>query len=214
MFLELCGKFFFSRLHPAFFYSLLLFPIFLICVHFFTQHSDLQQLETRFASAARHGKTALARKLRAEEFISQHAHADPYFLDRQIESLSFLERERTQIESLLNHPALFQKKELEERLRYLSGEKNRLTFSEENIRSSKTIKETEEKQRHPVQIDEEDLARLCSLIENVPVASFTPVPKMPQLLFLDFRIKPEQTSLNSKVYELQTQLLKREWISP
>lgn len=211
MFLESCGKVAFSRIRSSFFYFLLLLPILLIGGYLFTQLANLQILEDRFADAAKKGKTAVERKMRAEHFIKRYSNADPYFLDRQIESLSFLQKEREQIESLLNHPALSQKQTLQDRLRFLAGDRNRLTFAEENIRSSPQIKETEEKQRHPVQMDGSDLARLCALIEDIPVGSFRPLPRMPQLLFLDFRMKKIQTPFHSEIYELEAELLKREW---
>ncbi len=211
MFLESCGKLVFSRIRPSFFYSLLLLPVLLTGGYLFTQHANLLSLEDRFADAAKKGKISIERKLRAEHFVKWYSNADPYFLDRQIESLSFLLKERRQIHSLLNHPAVSQKETLQERLRFLAGGQNRLAFAEETIRSSSQIKETEEKQRHPVQVDESDLAHLCALIEDVSIGSFDPLPQMPQLLFLDFKIKKIQTPFHSEIYELESELLKREW---
>ena len=50
--------------------------------------------------------------------------------------LQFLQNEKTQIESLLRHPALVHKEPLEERIQFISSGENRLGFTEEEIRAT------------------------------------------------------------------------------
>ncbi len=89
MFLELCGKLCFSQIRPIFFYFFLLIPFILSGSYLLSRHAFQQQLEARFADAAKKGKIAIERKTRKERFIKRHSDADPFFIDRQIESLSF-----------------------------------------------------------------------------------------------------------------------------
>ena len=209
MFLEKCGTLFFSRMRPPFFFALALLPPIVAGVFLFLEYTKLQDLEERFSAAARKQKMAVERIERKDRFIRRYSHADPYFLDRQIESFPLLQSEKVRIESLLHHPAFPESQSLKDRLFFLS--ENRLSFTEENIHVSSQIKETEEKQRHPVQMDESDLKKILSLVEDVPIESILPSNDSPQILIKDFRIKKQETALQTEVFEVEMDLLKREF---
>ncbi len=213
MFLEYFGKFSFSQIRPFIFYAILLLPVLLSGSYLLKRYALQQQWENRFFDAAQKGKVATLRKTRKERFMNRYTHADPFFLDRQIESLVFLQKERSIIQSMVHHPALSNKRALQERLDFLRSNANRLAFTEENIRSSSKIKETDEKQRHPVQMDESDLKKLLTLLEDIPVGENEPALKMPQILIRDMKIKKIETPLHSENYEVEMELLKREWIA-
>lgn len=208
MLLENFGKACFAQIRPAFFFSLLLLPIFLSTVYLSSQKIQLQQLENNFASASAKGKSAIEKKRKKEKFLKRYSEADPYFINKKIESFSFLEEEKEELKRLIQHPAIPNKKTFKERLNFLSGEENQLTFSEEDIRSSTTIKETDEKQRHPIQVDEKDLTQLLCLIEDVSATSCL----SPQLIIRNFKLKKRETPLHNEVFEVEMELLKREWI--
>jgi len=214
MFLEFLGKLFFSHARPTFFYSFLLLPFFLVGSFLLSRFTAEEQLEARFVDAARKGKSALERKIRKERFIARYSESDPFFLDKEIESLLFLEKELSKIKSVIHHPALSNKRFLQERLEFLESRSNRLAFTEESIRLGARIKETEEKQRHSVEMNESDLKTLLARIEDIPISGAQPAPKMPQLLMKELRIKKTQTPLHSESYEVEMELLKREWINP
>ena len=214
MFLEFCGKLCFSRIRPSFFYALLLIPFILSGSFLLSRHSSQQQLEARFADATKKGKAALQKKTRKEKFIYRYSKSGPFFLDRQIEALSFLEKEQETLQSMIQHPAVQSKRMLKERLEFLTSEANRLVFTEENIRTSSQIKETEEKQRLPVQMSEEDLQRLLTAVEDLAVGQNQPLSQTPQLLVRDMKIKKIENPLHSEVYEVEMELLKREWSTP
>lgn len=212
MFLEFCGKLCFSQIRPVFFYSFLLIPFVLSGSYLLSRHSYQLQLEARFADAAKKGKIAIERKMRKEKFIKRYSEADPFFIDKQIESLSFLGKERLGLQSLLQHPGLAKTRHFQERLDFLESERNHLVFTEENIRTTTRIKETEEKGRHSVQMDENDLYRLLATIEDIPLGQYEPISKMPQLFVRDMKMKKIETPLQSEVIEVEMELLKREWV--
>ncbi len=213
MFLESIGKICFSQVRPIFFYSFLLIPFVLSGSYLLRRQAFQEQLELRFADAAKKGKLALARKLRKENFMKRYSNADQFFLDKHIESLSFLQDERSAISSMIHHPALSNKRMLQERLEFLESDTNRLSFTEENIRTSAKIKETDEKQRHPVQMSENDLHKLLSSIEDLAVGENEPIAKMPQLLIRDLSLKKIENPRGCEVFEVEMELLKREWIN-
>ncbi len=209
--LESLGRLFFAQMRPLFFFVLLALPILAAGGFLFLQTNRVQEIEERFASAAAKGKTAFERKAKKERFLRRYSSANPYFLDQKIESLLFLQNETQQIETLLRHPALPRKQSLQERYSFLSEGANRLAFKEENIRTSGRIKETDEKQRHPVQVDESDLQKLLALLEDIPVGTFLPSNGSPQIIVRDFRLKKMKTPLASEIFEVEMDLLKREF---
>lgn len=212
MFFEKCGRFFFSRLSPLFTYILILIPLLTIALILWIQSKEVEKLERRFSQAARKEKVANERKLRKEKFTARYSQAAPYFLDQQIESLDLLCAEREKLESLLHHPAFPESAEIKRRLDHIK--KNKLSFAEEHIRKTSRMKEVEEKQRYPVQMDETDLKKVLSRLEDATVDSFTPPDHPPQILIRDFEMKKQMTSLQSEVFEVEMALIKREFSSP
>ena len=213
-FLHDCGRFFFSKIKPFFFFLFLLLPLLAVFFLLFNENTRIEEVEDRFFAAAEKGKAALDRKAKKERFLRLYSNADPYFLDHQIESLSFLETETRQIESWLKHPALLKKEPFEERLSFLQSGLNQLHFVEESLRTTNRIKETDEKLRHPVQMDENDLQKTLALIEDLQIGNDLPLKGSPQLIVKELRAKKITTPLESEVFEVEIDLLKREFTTP
>lgn len=211
MFLERVGKICFYQLRPSFFYSLILLPVILSILYLFFQSVELFELQSNFNQSLEKGRVALERKALHDRFLKRYNHADPYFLDQQIESLLFLENESKEIRSLIQHPAVARVNLLEERLQFLLGEENRISFIEQNIRTSQNVKETEEKQRHPVQVDQKDLQKLLAILEDLNLGEHTPPDQTPQILIQNFHLQRQTTSLETEVFSLEMSLLKREF---
>ena len=213
-FLVLCGRLFFHRISPLFSLLLILLPPLLSLSFIWIHNTRVLELEEQFENGLRKGKIAFQRKATKERFLERYSQFDPYFLDTQIESLRFLTSEKERLESFFNHPAFPHKERLKARLDFLKSDENRLRFQEEGMRTTVQMKETEEKQRHPVQMDEEDLQKTLSLLEDVPLGSYTPSPASPQILIRDFRLKKQNPSSQAQVFEVEMELLKREFIQP
>lgn len=211
MFLETCGKWFFTNMRLWLFFLLTACPILLTSVWIYMEQSAFQELEDRFSATVRKGKAAMDRKLKKERFLQKYSQATPFFLDQEIESIVFLEKEKEKLQSLLSHPALPRKEPIKERLSFLLSAENKLSFMEENIRTSALVKETEEKQRHPVQLDEGDLQKLLSLIEDLPIGSISHGKQSPQLVIRDLKLRKISTPLQTSVFEIEMELLKREF---
>lgn len=211
MFLERCGILFFSRMRPTFFFLLVLFPILCSITYAWIDKNRFEEIEENFAAAFRKGRTSIDRKTKKERFLQHYLNPNPYFLDQEIESLKFLQKEKSHLESFLNHPALLRKELFQKRLSFLNSQENRLSFIEENIQTSSDIKETEEKQRHPIQLDEEDLQKLLTYVEDLPIKSYVPPKHSPQILIRDFKLRKIETALQTSIFELEMDLLKREF---
>ncbi len=212
MLLERIGKFCFSEKRALLFYSLLSLPVVFGAFYSFGQYKKIQVLEERFIGACKKGKTAIERKQKKEEFIQRYSHANPYFLDEQIESMVFLTNEISDLEKLEIHPAISDKRLPTSRLDFLKNGMNRLSFVEESIRSNGSIKETEEKQKYSVQMNREDVKRLLSSLENIPIEDFSVSDHRPQIVITDFRLEKRQTPVKTDVFEVDMQFIKREFI--
>jgi hypothetical protein len=169
-------------------------------------------LQTRFAIALRKAKQSMEAKQRKEKFLHRYTRPDPYFLDFHVESRHFLQREAAQITDWLNHPAVASKQLFLDRLHFLQSDQNRLSFLEEEIQLSDSCKETIERQRFPVQVNNRDLESLLALIEDYPSSRLEiPVPR-PQLIITEFTLRKIQAPLQNEVFEISMDLLKREFL--
>jgi len=208
-FLEKVAHLFFSRIRPIFFFFCLSAPILMATLSLFIKYTESDQLEQRFARALKKEKIALAKKTKKEKFINRYAKADPYFIDNQIEALPFLENEKKQLEALLLHPAFPESGAIQERLTFIHN--NKLSFAEEKIRTNTKVKEVEEKQKYPIQVDEQDLRKILSLLEDTPIDPFLPATAAPQIIITDLTLKKQKTPIQTFVFEVEMDLLKREF---
>lgn len=207
-FFELTGRFFFEKNRVWLFFTLLITPFFLALAVLAPRYFALRETEKTFDAAALRGRCALEKRIEREEFLSRYSNCEPYFIDQCLEALPLLQTNIHELHAMKNHPACKNREALMKRIEFLEGSENRLSFAEENIRSSKRIKETEERLLHPVEVDANDLERLLSLIEDVAIGGYVPDPASPQLIIQDFSL----TQKNNALYELNLSLLKREFL--
>jgi hypothetical protein len=209
MFFEKMGRFLTTRLRPAFLFAALLLPLAAALLFLFLQLTEWQELQERLFKAAKKEKIAFERKERKERFLKRFSEVDPYFLDQKLAVFPLLVEEKQHLQSLLLHPAFPHHPILQDRLSFI--EENHLTFKEENLQTNATLKEAEEKLRHPVQMDEKDLERLLSLLEDISIGDSHPASDSPQLIIRDFKMGKRKTPLQTQVFEVEMNLLKREF---
>jgi hypothetical protein len=210
-FFEASGRFFFQKLRPPFFLLLLGISPLVSSFLLFNERQSVEIFQNQFSSIALKSKTAFEKKERKERFLQTHKNSDPYFLDKEIESLSFLANEKTQLKNWLSHPAIANKDMLKKRLIFLESDQNRLSFTDDEIQFSKTVRETLEKQREIVEVDQDDLKNLLALIEETSLDSAPSKINRPQLVISDFSLTKKNTNLQNEVFELKMELLKREF---
>lgn len=218
-FFEKIGRFLLQKNRmPVFLFSLSIGPL-LAAFFLYVEKQSFTVLEETSSLAMRKAKSAFHRKMRKDIFLAKHENSDPYFLDKEIESLSFLNHEKNDLKGWLSHPAVSNKEKLLRRIHFLENGENRLSFSEEETQMSKTCKETMEKQRYPIEIDPADLQSLLSHIEEIPneekpgsnIASSS--KGRPQLLVCNFSMRKKNTPLQNEVFEITMDILKREFLA-
>ena len=207
---EPIGRFFFEKNRLWLLLALLCAPFFAGIAFLSPRFLTLREVEQSFDAAALRGRSSLEKRVQREEFLRRYTASEPYFIDQYLESFPLLQKELKELKSIQNHPACANRDFVQHRIGFIESSENRLAFAEENIRTSKKVKETDERLLHPVEIDADDLEHLLSLIEDIPLGSNIPYPHSPQLLIQDFSLIKK----NRGVYELNLTLLKREFTEP
>ena len=150
--------------------------------------------------------SSLEKRTRVRDFLESKIDSDSYFIDNNLENLKFLKNEINTYKKLKSHIAFAQNEEIKKRYDFLTN-KNKLKFFEENIKTSSLVKETEERQINSIEVNEEDVEKLLSIIEEKSIKDFKPTQKMPQLIITNFNLKKEK----SDSFLLDMKLLKREF---
>lgn len=171
----------------------------------------LQKLELLEEDMERiHVKTLQVQESEKKEssILASLKNPDSHYLGKHVETLVFQLSEIKKFEMIqAENP---DDDLIAKRLLFLKEGGNRLLFSEEQIRSNELFRETEEKQQHPVELNEEDLKRLLCLIEGITIWPYGPKEGRPQLIIKDFRLTKKEISSQEKVFVISMQLIKRE----
>jgi hypothetical protein len=190
-----------------------LLPSIAIAYHFYGKNMRLSDLSTQLESLHQRSQLVQRKKNTEEQILSQMQGADPYYLDKYVESLSFLEAEQKKWErlSLLEEST----NAVAKRMDFLRRHKNKLAFSEGVIIQEGRFKEIEEKQKHPIEINEDDLKKILSVLEGVDISPYLCPEKNTQCIIKQFELtKKMHQDIKEKVFILSMQLLKRELATP
>lgn len=152
-------------------------------------------------------------KLSQNRVVRAHfANADHFYIDKHIESLVLLEDEVRALEKLAESSTYGNHQAIKNRIDFLTGNDNRLVFTEGVVQSYPGFQETQESLLHTVEVNEEDLRHILSRIEGIDIGDYSPGPNRPQLIITDFKIDKKNTFANNEVFILNLKLLKREFL--
>jgi hypothetical protein len=187
---------------------LCLLPFLYLLFHFFTRLQELETLEEEIVRVEKKASHFQEWQQKESSFLTSLKNSDHFYIDKHLETLVFLETEAKKIEALLLEND--QDEGLKKRAQFLTQPTNHLLFAEERIRQHEPFQEAEEKQQHPVEMNEEDLKKLLSLIEGVTIWPYGPKENRPQLIITDFQLTKKELSSQENVFVINLQLLKRE----
>lgn len=137
--------------------------------------------------------------------------ADHFYIDKNLETLQFLEPELEGLEKLTKNPNYIEDDQIRKRLAFLKGKQNRLSFSESNVQTTPFFKEVTETLLHPVEVNLSNLKKILALVEGREIGPFKAPIGRPQLLIVDFKIDKKSIRENNEVYDLNMKLIKREF---
>lgn len=133
-----------------------------------------------------------------------YADAEQFYLENQLESLTFLKKEKEALEQLFHNPTFTGNEAAEKRYAFLSSPSNQLEWIQGSSQAAEGTQQTDVLQAHSVEIDAYDLKEILMRIEGNRKGK-------PQLLITDFRLNKKELSNGNEVFELTMKLLKREF---
>lgn len=158
--------------HKILFYFLFLL-FFTICIYVFFQIQKQNRLIKRAEKIFTLAEKSKNFRKRNRFFISLYEDKKTFLQDR-IENLVFKQKEIKDIETKLKIPFLNNRKYLK-RLKFLK-EKNKIFFTEKILYKNSFLQETQKIFQGKLEIEDEDIKRILSLIEKVDIDNFSSVP--------------------------------------
>lgn len=208
---ERLGMFFFAKIKPVFFFLFLCLPLIFTGLYTMQKRAEIQDLQAFYETTLVKECKSLHKRADKEKFFSRYKESESYFIDQQIESMPLLQDEIDWLHTYEKHPALADAKLAQQRLAFLAKGRNRICFTEEAVRKSSSCEEVEEKMKRPVEMNQEDLKKLLSLIESEPIGNHQPHLKSPQMILTDFCLKRKTSPFKQEIFEVKLELLKREF---
>jgi len=149
-----------------------------------------------------------ANKKREELFLREIRGVDHFYLEKHVETMTFLEGEIKRLETLFSQGELDEASK--KRLHFLREGPNRIAFKEEKIRESDLVREVELKLKNSIEVGDEDLKRMLSVLEGVQIDSYEAGPNRPQFLMKSFDLTKRQLSSHEAVFVINMQVIKRQ----
>src|SRR5262249_25946789 len=143
-------------------------------------------------------------KTRDEDyFLNKFKTADRYYIDKYLESLTFLESDLKRLQGALqNDPNDEWSKK---RMKFLNEGTNRLRFYEQNQKLVQNVQEVEEVQQASIEINTEDLKRILARIEEIQIGPYLSGQNPPQMIIKNFELIKKSLKENEETYLLNLQ---------
>lgn len=137
--------------------------------------------------------------------------ADHFYIDKQIETLVFLEPEIEGLQKVISNKNFPDDENIKKRLEFLTTNNN-MVFTEGVVQSNPTFQETTETLVHPVEVNVKDIKTILAKVEGIEMGKEEPGPNRPQLIILDFKLEKKHVTDKNDVFVLNLKLLKREFL--
>lgn len=186
-------------------------PLLFVIIHFFSQNAALNSLSNSLELAQVQAQTSEAKHALNNAVRQHYSDADHFYIDKQLETLIFLEPEIESLQKVVNHRNFTEDAAIKKRLELLTNS-NSLSFSEGAVQSTPGFQETIETLIHPVEVNINDLKHILAKVEGVEIEPYSQGQSRPQLIILDFKIDKKKISDSNEVLSLDMKLLKREFL--
>ena len=178
-----------------------------------TKSNSIDQLKNNL-DHVQHLALMRERKQSLNMIVREHyRETDHFYIDKHLETLSFLEPETETLQKLVNNKYFAGDENVKRRLEHITGPNNALLFSEGNVQSYPFFQETTDTLVHPVEVNLEDLKEILALVEGQNIGQYKPGPNRPQLIIIDFKLGKKEATDTNDVFQLNMKLLKREYSS-
>ena len=192
-----------------------LLPIVFVSSYFYIKNEELELLDHEIQLTMEHAikKTNDERnnKLLRKQFDSRLHPIDRYYIDNEIEKINLLRQEIVDLKQSLENGFHLHEAQIKQRLTFLEGGQNKLSFVQSPVKQYKNFQETLETLAHPVELDAEDLTHLLCKIEGVQIGKYTPPATRPDLIISELKLEKKKSTVY-ETFSLQLKLIKREYI--
>jgi hypothetical protein len=189
-----------------------LIPIFLVIFIISEQLGSVEELQN---SISRIEMLALTREQKQALNMTVREHfkgAERFYVDKHLETLTFMEPEIESLQKLVNNRYFAGDETVKKRLDFLTGPSNSLLLSEGNVQAYPFFQETTSSLIHPIELNIDDLKKLLTVVEGVPIGEYEPPQDRPQMIVTDFKLDKKVASENNEVFILNMKILKREYL--
>lgn len=187
-------------------------PIFFVGFLLFTRMQSFADLENNMTMVQQMAFNREKKQALNIAVINHFRDADHFYIDKNLETLTFLEPEVESLKKVISNPNFPEDENIKKRLETLTGSANTLIFTEGVVQSTPIMQEVVETMVHPVEVNVSDLQEILSRIEGVPIGSYHPPSNRPQLVIIDFKLDKKIVSEKNEVFLLNMKLLKREFL--
>lgn len=187
-------------------------PVIFVGVNIWSQVRDIDEISNTIEYVE---GMAMSYKKRQAVNLAVRNHyrdADHFYIDKQLEVLSFLEPEVDALEKIINNKNFAGDPNIKKRLEQLTGPTNSLVFTEGVVQSFPLYQETTETLIHPIEVNVDDIQKILTKTEGVDMGPYKVAQNRPQLIVLDFRIDKKSHENENEVFILNMKLLKREYL--
>lgn len=187
-------------------------PVLLVLFNIWQKVEAVDVLESRIERVQEKAITRDVKQSTNIAVIDHYRGSDNFYLDKYIEKLQLLEPEVESLQRIINNKKFADDEEARKRYEQLVGPSNALMFNEGAVIRYPLFREVVETQVRPVEVNIQDIQRILSLVEGIPLGGNTIPDKHPQLIILDFRLDKKRLSEDNDVFQLNMRLLKREYL--
>jgi hypothetical protein len=188
-----------------------LVPCLFLIFYLTSQLSNISSIESMIANLQ---DKAFVREKKQSVNIAVKNHyrdADHFYIDKQLETLTFLENEIESLQKVLSNKNFPDDENIKKRLDFLTNNNN-MVFTEGVVQSNPFFQETTETLVHPVEVNVKDIRTLLAKIEGTTLGQENSGPNRPQMIILDFKLEKKHMTEKNEVFNLNLKLLKREFL--
>lgn len=195
-------------------YALILgvLPLLFVLGYLWSESRTIDQLRMRVESVESKATSYKQRQSVNLAVIDHFRDADHFYIDKYIETLTFLEPEIEAIQKIINNKNFPGDANIKKRYDFLTGSSNSIVFTEGIVQSYPLYQETTETMTHPIEVNVADIKKILARVEGSEIGSYKPGPKRPQLIILDFKIEKKKQENENEIFNLNMKLLKREYL--
>ncbi|MCB1113603.1 MAG: hypothetical protein KDK62_02485 [Chlamydiia bacterium] len=176
-----------------------------------SQTGQVEGIKDQLENVREHAFLKEKRQASNKNLQNFYKDADSFFIDKHLESLTFLEPEIDSLQKLSSQKNVPEDESVRRRLDKLTGPDNALNFTEGVVQNYGAFQETTETLARPVEVNLNDLYKILTRIEGVSISGETVPEGRPQLIILDFRMEKKKNLDKNEAYQLNMKLLKREF---